>query len=136
MFENDLNDFINNQNSSYPFIKEISYSNDIRKIKISGQKSLLIAVIVLLCVQAFMILIGFTVFKDIKPLKILFCIMELPFLFVLLIAPANAICKYDYNSKTFISYVVPIIPIPYMCFSSGLINFNEISGFFIKKRKL
>ena len=135
MFENDFNDFINNQKGPYPYIKEISYSNDVRIIKIKGQKATLITFIILACFQVVMVIIGLTAFKEYKFVKILFCVIELPFMLIMLIAPADALCKYDYNSRTFISYVVPIIPIPYMCFSTKTINFNEISGFFLKKKK-
>ena len=82
-----------------------------------------------------MIIMGLTIFKDMPPLKILFCVIELPFILIMLLYPANAICQYDYKSMTFISYVIPFIPIPYMCFLTKEINFNDIEGFFLKKNK-
>ena len=135
MFENDMDDFINNNHEPYPYIKEISYSNDVRKIKISANKGIIIAVIILLCAQVIMIIMGLTLFKDMPPLKIFFCVIELPFVLIMLLYPASAICQYDYKSRTFISYVIPFIPIPYMCFSTKEINFNDIEGFFLKKKK-
>ena len=132
MFENDMNDFINNKQEPYPYIKEVSYSNDVRKIKISGNKGILITVIILLCLQVVMMVLGLTLFKDMPPLNILFCVIELPYLLLLLLYPSSAICQYDYKSRTFISYIIPFIPIPYMCFSLT-INFQQIDGFYLQK---
>ena len=135
MFENDVNDLINNNQEPFPYIKEKSYSNDVRKIKISGNKGIFISIIILFCLQLIMVIIGLTLFKDDTPSKIIFCVVELPFLIILLLVPGNAICVYDYKTRTFNSYIVPFIPIPYMCFSTKEINFNDIEGFFLKKKK-
>ena len=129
---NDL--FINNTNEPYPYVKETSYSGDLRKIQLSSGNGILIAVIILAVVQVIMMIIGFTAFPDAKPIKIMFCVMELPFLLILLIVPYKAVCEYDYINKTFRNYVQGIIPIHYTCFSMN-INFYDIAGFYLHKKK-
>ena len=135
MFESDPNDFNNNSNEPYPFVKELSYSDDIRKIKITGGKGMLYALYITLSMEVICVILGLTLFADIKPLKILFCIMQLPYMLIFLFSPADAICKYDYTNKTFVSYITPLLPIPYTCFFSNQINFYDIEGFFLSKSK-
>ena len=137
MFENgdieDINNLNNINQEPYPYIKEISDTNDIRKIKILGWKGLIIGIIILLCLQVVLMLIGFLAFDD-SFLRLFFCFLNIPYLLILLLAPAKAICTYDYTNQVFSSYVTPIIPIPYICFSTK-VNFREISGFFLYKMK-
>ena len=114
---NDL--FINNTNEPYPYVKETSYSGDLRKIQLSSGNGILIAVIILAVVQVIMMIIGFTAFPDAKPIKIMFCVIELPFLLILLIVPYKAVCEYDYINKTFRNYVQGIIPIHYKVILTG-----------------
>ena len=78
-------------------------------------------------------ILGLFLFAHLIHLKILFCVMEVPLMILFLLMPANAICIFDYNAKTFRSYPVGIIPIPCKCFSNIFINFCDISGFFVKK---
>ena len=133
MFENEQKDMLNiNPDQPYPFVKEIKYTGDIRKIQIKTSKAYIIAIIIFLCIQAIFLIIGLTAFADNKPLKILFCTIQLPFIIMFAFIPANATCIYDYTTKTFSSYVSPVIPIPFGCFSTK-INFNEIAGFFLHK---
>ena len=138
MFENEANAFINNQNQNqepYPFISEMSYSNDIRKIKLNPMKAGLIVLMIYVGIQIIFVFVGLFAFNN-KPLRILFCTIHLPFIAILAFSPGSTICKFDYNSKTFTSYVIPIlpIPIPYPCLSTK-INFQDISGFFLQKVK-
>ena len=132
--ENDMNEFFNKVTDPYPFIKEVSYSSDSRKIRISTGKGIIIAAFILIGVQIIFTIIAFTVFADDNFLKMLFCFIELPFLLIILLIPAYTICIYDYNSKIFISYIIPIIPIPYLCYTRNKINFYDIEGFFLEKK--
>ena len=135
MFENQQQDMVNlNPDEPYPFVKEVKYTGDIRKIQIKTSKAFLIGMIILVSIQVIFIIIGLTAFANNKPLKILFCTIQLPYILMFLLIPANATCIYDYTTKTFTSYVSPIIPIPFGCFSTK-INFNEIAGFFLHKLK-
>jgi len=128
------NVFINNGNTEdNPYISEISYKNSIRKIRINTMKSNLIALIILFVLEIAFVIIGIFLFEN-KSLKIMFCTIQLPFIIIFAFAPCNSICIYDYISKTFSSYITPIIPIPYTCLSTK-INFNEISGFYLQKFK-
>ena len=131
---NESSAFINNENTeNNPYISEISYKNNIRKIRISTMKANLIAVIILLVVQVALIFIGIFLFEN-KSLKIMFCTMQLPMIIIFAFSPGGTVCKFDYNSKIFSSCLLPTIPIPipYMCFSLT-INFDKIDGFFLQK---
>ena len=130
----DLNNINNNNQESFPYIKEISFLYDMRKIKIFSWKGNIIALIIFLCIQLILTLVAFLAFNDNHFIKLVFCIVEVPSIIVFILAPSNAICKYDYTNKVFSSYITPIIPIPYYCFSTK-VNFHEISGFFLNKIK-
>ena len=135
MFLNEQKDMVNmSPDEPYPYIKEIKYAGGIRKIKIKTSKAYLIGIIILLCSEAVFLIIGLTVFSDDKPMKIMFCTIQLPFILMFAFIPANATCEYDYATKTFSSYVTPVIPIPFGCFSTK-INFSDISGFYLQKLK-
>ena len=131
---NESSVFINNGNTEdNPYIAEISYKNSIRKIRINTMKSNLIALIILFVLEIAFVIIGIFLFEN-KSLKIMFCTIQLPFIIILAFSPGGTVCKYDYNSKTFSSYLLPTvpIPIPYMCFSLT-INFEKIDGFYLQK---
>lgn len=131
---NESSVFINNRNTEdNPYISEISYKNSIRKIRINTMKSNLIALIILFVLEIAFVIIGIFLFEN-KSLKIMFCTIQLPFIIILAFSPGGTVCKYDYNSKTFSSYLLPTvpIPIPYMCFSLT-INFEKIDGFYLQK---
>lgn len=131
---NDSIVFINNENTEKnPYITEISYKNNIRKIRINSMKANLIGLIILLVLQVALILIGIFLFEN-KTLKIMFCTIQLPFIILLAFSPGGTVCKFDYSSKIFSSCLLPTIPIPipYMCFSLT-INFEKIDGFFLQK---
>ena len=131
---NESSVFINDENTEKnPYITEISYKNNIRKIRINTMKANIIGLIILLVLQVALILIGVLLFEN-KSLKIMFCTMQLPFLIILAFSPGSTVCKFDYSSKIFSSCLLPTIPIPipYMCFSLK-INFENIDGFFLQK---
>jgi hypothetical protein len=136
MIENEANAFINSQqHEPYPFISEMSYSGDVRKIKINSMKGPFIGLMICIGTQIIFIFVGLFAFDN-KPLRILFCTIQLPYIVIIALSPGNTICKYDYNSKIFTSYMIPTlpIPIPYPYFNVK-INFQDISGFFVQKIK-
>ena len=133
MIEDEAEKFFNDKTKPYPFIKEIDYDLGIRKIKIKFELAYIITIIILIVVQLILMAVGFIAFKHNNEIKILFCVLELPLILAFLLVPANAICIYDYNAKTFRSYPVGIIPIPCRCFSNVFVNFCDIAGFFVKK---
>ena len=132
---NESSVFINNENTeNNPYISEISYKNNIRKIRLNTMRVNLIAVIILFVTQIAFILVGILIFSENKPLKIMFCTIQLPILIIIAFSPGGTVCKFDYSSKTFSSRLYPTvpIPIPYGCFSLT-INFEKIDGFYLQK---
>jgi len=134
MIHGDLNEFFYDQNTPYPHMKELSYENDKRKVSIGSIKAIKVALIIFIVSQIVFMLIAFLAFWENNPMKFVFCFIQLPFIIIFAFVPCNSICIYDYISKTFSSYITPIIPIPYTCLSTK-INFNEISGFYLQKFK-
>lgn len=131
---NESSVFIKNENTeNNPYISEISYKNNIRKIRINTMRGNLIALIILFSLQIALMLVGIFLFEN-KSLKIMFCTIQLPFIIIIAFAPGGTVCKYDYNSRTFSSCLLPTvpIPIPYICFSLT-IDFQKIDGFFLQK---
>ena len=146
MTENDLNNDLpqndnNNDNINLiqdiqgpsPYIKEISNLHGERIIKIIAWKSIYFALILFAILEIIEIIIALTLFRKIF-IKWLFIFLLVPFMIMFLLIPINAICKFDYNNKTFSSYITPIIPIPY-CFYRIKVQFEDISFFYFFKIK-
>ena len=129
----DIN-LINNNNNTSPYIKEISHSQGERVIQIMAFKGIINALIILLIFGIIQAIIGLVLFRNFPFLKWLFILLMLPFIILFLLIPMKAICKYDYKNMKFSSYIYPIIPINYFCFSNH-VNFNEISFFYFFKVK-
>ena len=147
MTENELNnnDLPQNNNDNInliqdiqgpsPYIKEISNIHGERTIKIVAWKSIYFALILFVILEAVEILIALLLFRKIF-IKWLFIFQLVPLMVMFLFIPINAICKFDYNNKTFTSYITPAIPIPY-CFYNIKVQFEDISFFyFLKIKKL
>ena len=133
MFDRDSN-LINNYSETCPFVKEIKNTGDTRKIRIITSKGYFIGIIILIIIQVILMIIALATISDDKSLKIMICTIELPIIVLFVFIPGNTTCLYDYTSKTFSSYISLLIPLPFHYFSTKL-NFNEISGFYIKKVK-
>ena len=129
-----INNNNNNNNNTSPYIKEISHSQGERVIQIMAFKSILGALLILLVAGIIQAIIGLVLFRNIPFLKWLFVFLMLPFIILFSLIPIKAICKYDYKNMKFSSYIYPIIPIPYVCFTKH-VNFNEISYFYFFKIK-
>ena len=135
---NDNNDenmnFIRDINRQSPFINEISYNQGQRIIKITAWRSLKYSLLLFLIIEIIEIIIAFTVFKKIPYLKWLFTLFLLPIFIPFFFLPVKAICKYDYNNKIFSSFISPVIPISYSCFSFN-VKFKDIDFFYFFKIK-
>ena len=135
---NDNNDenmnFIRDINRQSPFINEISYNQGERIIKITAWRSLKYSLLLFLIIEIIEIIIAFTVFKKIPYLKWLFTLFLLPIFIPFFFLPVKAICKYDYNNKIFSSFISPVIPISYSCFSFN-VKFKDIDFFYFFKIK-
>ena len=141
MSENDLNqndgnaanlNLMQDINDASPFIKEKDNSQGTRTIEIMAWKGIYYSIYILLAIEAIQVLIAFTVMRKIPFTKWLLILILLPFIILFLFIPVKAICKYDYNNKKFSSYITPIIPIPYSCYSIN-INFSDIAFFYFFK---
>jgi hypothetical protein len=124
--------FIQNEDISSPYIKQVSYSDGIRTIKIIAFKGIYYALIIFAVLELIQIIISFTLLRNIAVLQWFLILLNVPFIILFLFIPVNAICKYDYNQRRFSSYITPIIPIPY-CFYKNDISFEDISFFYLFK---
>ena len=132
---NDENiNFIKDIYGSSPFVSEISHIQGERIIKITAWRGIYYSLIIFLVLEIIEIIIALTVFKNAPILKWLFIFFLFPIFIQFLFIPVKAICKYDYNNKTFSSHMSPVIPIPYPC-SSFSITFNDIDFFYLFKIK-
>ena len=123
----------NDENSSLsPYIEEVSYIGAERIIKIKAFKGIYIGLIVLLVVEVVLIILAFTLVSSVPFAKWLLILNMIPFIILFLFIPDKAICKFNYNTKRFSSYLTPIIPIP--CFFYKIdISFHDISFFYFFK---
>ena len=131
--QNENINFIQDLQGPSPYVKEISNEHGERIIKITAWKSIYYALLLFLVMEIIEIILGFLLFKN-NYMRWLFVFLLVPFIIVFLLIPANAICKFDYNNRTFSSYVTPVIPIPYPFFRVK-IQFEDISFFYLFKIK-
>ena len=132
---NDENvNFIKDIYGPSPFVSEISHIQGERIIKITAWRGIYYSFIIFFILEIIEIIIALTVFKNAPILKWIFIFLLLPIFIHFLFIPVKAICKYDYNNKTFSSHMCPVIPIPYPCYSFS-ISFNDIDFFYLFKIK-
>ena len=124
-----------NQNlSNCPYIKEISYENGVRNVKIVVWKSMYWAIVIFLVLEIIEIIISlffyFSLGLTFTAIGLACCL--LPIFIIFLLIPIGINCQIDYNSSNFTCQPFPTIPITYNFLKTSM-SFNEINYFFIFK---
>ena len=141
MSNNDQNEYVpvsNDQQdlSNFPYVKEISNIDGIKKTKVIAWKSMYIGVLVLFIVDLFEGFLAYYFYTEGQ--LIIGILIMCPVTIVLIIflfIPIGINCQIDYNSSNFTSEPFPVFPITYSCFKTS-ISFNEINNFYLFKFKM
>ena len=128
-----LNEEQNEDLLNCPFIKEISYTNGVKKVKITTLKAMYIPAIIFIALDVLEICLIYWFYTvDLLFIGILtICVVTIP-LIVFLFIPIGINCEVNYNSANFTYRAFPVFPITYCC-SEKSISFNEINNFYLFK---